>query len=344
MNTNHFQEFTPATLQQFIDVLLGNIVTTSLPEIAGMLQLSGRLVDKGKVSGKTNFNAKIADDGGAQIKFDIPSSLLLSRGIEIGHQVVIVGRLSVRSSYLGIEAKVSASDIKPGEGQQISDQSITQSGAMTIERLKTARLARSNFPEKEVLELDLIQSNSLAAQVVNDAMIELNKVSDRVRVNHVRINMLDPVALTCAIKESHSDVLVVIRGGGPESDFELFNDARVVEALANQDAYRVVGLGHSGNSTLLDVIADFSAPTPSYAGTFVREQIERQDRRLADTARDLKFYKERVATAEKERDVALANAKTSSDLLAKSQTGVPVSWFAAASITAIICGVLYYLK
>ena len=53
--------------------------------------------------------------------------------------------------------------------------------------------------------------------------------------------------------------------------------ALVLRAFAARtDAYRVVGLGHTQHTTLLDLVSDFAAKTPSLAGSHIREQIERQ--------------------------------------------------------------------
>jgi exonuclease VII large subunit len=38
---------------------------------------------------------------------------------------------------------------------------------------------------------------------------------------------------------------------------------------------RVVGLGHTPHTTLLDVVSDCAAKTPSLAGNHIREHIER---------------------------------------------------------------------
>lgn len=342
--TDLFHEFTPGTLQQYIDLVISNLISASLPEIAGMITVTGVLLDKGRASGKTNFNAKITDDGGAQIKVDVPTSILAGRGIECNLRVIAVGRLAVRSTQYGVEVKLVASDIRLSDDQTTVTSPLTPKGSMTIERLKGIRLVRNVFPDKSPIKVELIQSNSLSAQVVNDAMLELEKLGDRILVQHIRINMLDPVALTNAILSADTDILLIIRGGGPESDFEIFNDVRVVDALANQLAYRVIALGHSGNSTLLDVIADFTAPTPTYAGTFVREQVMRQESRIAEGLRDVKFYRERMQAIEKERDNAQLQAKSASDLLSKSRSGVPLWLFFALLAVAITTGTIAYFK
>ena len=76
-----------------------------------------------------------------------------------------------------------------------------------------------------------------------------------------------------AIQAAEGELVVLIRGGGSPQDFEAFNDARVVEAWMSKDAFTVSALGHSGDVTLLDPLSDLSCPTPTAAGTEVRERL-----------------------------------------------------------------------
>ena len=161
---------------------------------------------------------------------------------------------------------------------------------MTLERLRALSLWRVPFPDRDVISITLIQSTSAAAQVANDCMAELTKLGDAVGVFPVRVNMLDPVAIATAIREATADdILMVIRGGGDAADFEVFEDPRVLTAMAEQKAHRVVGLGHTGNATLLDLVADYSANTPAQAGAYVRERVQQRQRLLGEVGKELRL-------------------------------------------------------
>jgi exodeoxyribonuclease VII large subunit len=75
----------------------------------------------------------------------------------------------------------------------------------------------------------------------------------------VPTSMLDPSSLAKAISDADADILVVIRGGGDSDQFRVFDDQRVLKALAGNKAYRITGLGHTGNRTLADLIVDHAA-------------------------------------------------------------------------------------
>ena len=139
--------------------------------------------------------------------------------------------------------------------------------------------------------------------------------------------------LSAAIREAAADVVAIIRGGGSSQDFEVFDDARVIVALAEQRAHRVVGLGHTGNTSLLELVADVTANTPAQAGTYIRERVQHRQRMLGDLGRELRLVKERAENLEKERNIAQSQLQTASELLAKAQGGVPY-WAAAAAFVA----------
>ena len=328
---SQFADVSPGTLQQFTTLLLERLAASELPELGGMIRLHGRWTDPGRASGKSYYGAKVVDDGGAQAKVEILASLVASRGIVPGHMVIATGRLAVRTTNYGLEVRLVATDIQLGDQEQAAKTEVTQQGRMTIDRLRSIPMRRVPFPDRDSVSVTLIHSNSAAAQVTQDCMAELSKLGDAVGVFPVKVNMLDPVAIAKAIREANADdIVMIIRGGGDAADFEVFDDPRVVTALSSQQAHRVVGLGHTGNATLLDLVCDFSANTPAQAGAYVRERVQQRQRLLGDAGKDLKLAKERMEALEKERNTAQAQLQTASELLAKAKGGVP-AWAVAAA-------------
>ena len=81
------------------------------------------------------------------------------------------------------------------------------------------------------------------------------------------------------------DVLIVARGGGSVEDLWGFNDERVVRAAAESFIPLVSAVGHETDWTLLDLVADQRAPTPTGAA----EMIVPVRADLAGRLRDLAF-------------------------------------------------------
>ena len=264
--------------------------------------------------------------------------IVAGRGIQPGQHVIVTGRLSIKVTNFGIELRLVASDIDLGEQEEAVHTADTHQGKMTLERLRALNVVRVPFPEGEPTQVSVIQSTSATAQVSEDFATEMRKLGVLVAVKPFPVNMLDAVAIAQAIRAVPPEcVMAMIRGGGDAADFEVFNDPRVVEALSNHRAHRVVGLGHTGNKTLLDLVADHSANTPGQAGQYIREQIERRQRALGDVAKEMRLAKERMQSLEKERNVAQQQAKSAADLLEKAQqqtkSGVPF-WAVFAAFIA----------
>ncbi len=346
MNTQHesverpmFATVSPATLQQYATMLIERLAAEQLPELGGLIRVRGRWADPGRISGKFYYGAKLTDDSGAAAKVEIQASMVASRGIQPGQQAIVTGRLAVKVTNYGTELKLTATDIELGQDEEAVPTADTNQGRMTLERLCALKVTRNRFPDDEPTRVAVIQSSSVAAQVSQDFRAELDKLGVLVAVKSLPVNMLDPVAIAQAVRTVPPDcVLVMIRGGGDSADFEVFNDPRVVEALANHGAHRVVGLGHTGNATLLDLVADFSSNTPAQAGLYIREHIERRQRALGDVAKEMRLAKERMEALEKERNVAQQQAKVATELAEKAQEQAKSGFPLWAVATAFIAG------
>ena len=59
------------------------------------------------------------------------------------------------------------------------------------------------------------------------------------------------------------DVIAIIRGGGSADDLAVFNDEKLVRAVANSRVPIITGIGQEIDQSLCDLAADFAASTPS---------------------------------------------------------------------------------
>jgi exodeoxyribonuclease VII large subunit len=59
------------------------------------------------------------------------------------------------------------------------------------------------------------------------------------------------------------EVIAIIRGGGSTDDLAIFNDERLVRAVAASRVPIITGIGHEIDESLCDLAADYAASTPS---------------------------------------------------------------------------------
>lgn len=77
-----------------------------------------------------------------------------------------------------------------------------------------------------------------------------------------------PGSIIKALKKAYQtdlDVLILARGGGSSDDLWAFNDEKVARTLFDSNVPTITGVGHEIDRTIVDLVADYCAPTPSGA-------------------------------------------------------------------------------
>lgn len=97
-----------------------------------------------------------------------------------------------------------------------------------------------------------------------------------------------PPAIVEAIKTLDSrelDVICVIRGGGSKADLACFDDEFVARAIAAAITPIWTGIGHTGDTSVADLAANFFAITPTELGVYlVQRATEAYVRHVSDPA------------------------------------------------------------
>lgn len=104
------------------------------------------------------------------------------------------------------------------------------------------------------------------------------------------------------------DLIIVARGGGSFEDLWGFNDEAVIRAAANSDIPLISAVGHETDWTLLDLVCDQRAPTPTGAAEMavpVKAELEAQ---IAELSARLQSAKTRLFDRRREQLAALVRA------------------------------------
>lgn len=84
------------------------------------------------------------------------------------------------------------------------------------------------------------------------------------------------------------DTLIIGRGGGTSEDLSAFNDEKLVRAVANSKMPIISAVGHEIDTTLLDLVADKRASTPTGAAELATVDQREIEQRLSDVIESLK--------------------------------------------------------
>lgn len=153
------------------------------------------------------------------------------------------------------------------------------------------------FPVHVVVWPVRVQGESSGAEVAN-GIFQLNRLTDN-----------GPIP--------KPDVIIVARGGGSLEDLWGFNDEALVRAASDSFIPLISAVGHETDWTLLDLVADWRAPTPTAAAEKAVPVKADLEATLADLTARLRGAMSRTGSFKRNTLVSLARGlKTPDTLLA----------------------------
>lgn len=112
-------------------------------------------------------------------------------------------------------------------------------------------------------------------------------------------------AIRQAGKDAWAEVIIVVRGGGSLEDLWAFNTEDVATAVVESPVPVVSGVGHEIDTTIIDLVADVRAATPSHAAQLLLPHRQTLIQRLDEL--ELKLFR-RVANSLQGKDAQLERA------------------------------------
>lgn len=254
---------------------------TELHEMLNMhLALLGEITIEGEISeikpSGTQWLYLTLKDSTAVIKlFATQWDIRNWKSLDIGMKVHATGVARTYAPYGTLS--VSVSSITPaGEGAM----------KQAFEKLKAQLDLEGLFDESRKRELPAFPTRiglitARGSQAYNDFTKVLQNRMGGLHVYFLPTQVqgeASPALLCQSIQHFNStmpdlDVLIICRGGGSLEDLQAFNDEGVARAIFASHIPVISGVGHEGDVTLADLVADVRASTPSNAAELlVRER------------------------------------------------------------------------
>jgi len=119
--------------------------------------------------------------------------------------------------------------------------------------------------------------------------------------------------------DSGYDALIIIRGGGAQMDFLIFDNYELSRAVAKFPIPIITGIGHQKNETIVDLMANTATKTPTKAAEFIIAHNRSFEESIVSLQKMMLIKTLQVLAQQKERLGQLNNiaANSTKDLLHK---------------------------
>jgi exodeoxyribonuclease VII large subunit len=135
------------------------------------------------------------------------------------------------------------------------------------------------FNKKNITKIPEVIKNILILSSLNGAAIHdfYYALKGKMSINMTTVDVLvqgnmcanDIIMKLTTLDLSPFDMIVITRGGGSMEDLWGFNNKELIECIYNCNKPVLSAIGHMVDTTLIDMVADISAPTPSLAGQYI---------------------------------------------------------------------------
>lgn len=231
------------------------IIELVTPKIYGQLKYC-------KVTDATIFNKSL------WMTVDVKYSDLLI----VNAKIKVQGCFSLKQKENGnISMQIKAHHVE-------SVENITEPNPKLIDIIKQVPYNPIKFPLKQKINLCIILPKSNQSQSQLDIFNKLNapNIQALLNITSIHCDMKNVIDISRAIKSKplDTDVLAITRGGGDEFDIAIFDNIKLYSELAKCYCHRVLGIGHTNDRLLLEMVSDYTAQTPSDLADYIILQIQ----------------------------------------------------------------------
>lgn len=216
------------------------------------VKVTGRI--KGPLRSETPDETTFAlEDEGTQLTVKLPTAE--AEGLAPGQRVVMEGRLLLTATNSSLAAVLKGHIVSGGQLRREAAQ---------LRKLPRLRLGDFfQLPESGLV----ILGSERAIHDVDDELKKEGSYPGPFRREIVRMTERAEVLAAAHRYAGVAQAILFVRRGGEDHEFRFWSDPVFIEDLLEAGLHIYLGLGHAGDRTALDPLADETFPTASAAGT-----------------------------------------------------------------------------
>ncbi|WP_068779941.1 exodeoxyribonuclease VII large subunit [Paenibacillus sp. GM2] len=246
-----------------------NIVGNSLEQRKYTIVAEVKFINEGKYG--TSF-VTVFDEDGTEIQMKVAEQLAYE--LEREKTYIFSGHFEV-----GYSEKFGALQFKPqqievfGSSFRTMQQHIASRELIESQYLNKYKDDFSSFMGMQECHVALV--TSAQSKAIHDVE-EVFKRRQGIVYSLYEVKLKNPKSIATGIfeaSESGCDVVMIVRGGGKDTDFLVFDSIEVLQEIYNSPIPVITGLGHTSNFTLADQVADRCETTPTKAAQFLVDKL-----------------------------------------------------------------------
>ena len=118
-----------------------------------------------------------------------------------------------------------------------------------------------------------------SSSIFDDVFNAIGNNKSKYNFNEYQINLAskdDIISVLSDVTLNSSDIVAFVRGGG--EGVGIFNDHNIAKKTININPHIISAIGHAGNTTLLDTVADKKFDTPTAFGNYLKEVSKKSNK------------------------------------------------------------------
>ena len=249
-----YQIYSPTSVIGIFNNALKLPVTVNLIYLKGRYSFGG-----GKAYVNYYYDFLFSESDNVSIGVKMPG--LLRSKIENNEIYTLRGYIEKRLRNSSIDLVFVVDEIVSQEEKTVSEEDIQRfeliQKKLELGTKNLETLIRSKILNNEKIKIaNMYGHNAIVQRDFNEG---LDVSQNQFDIQDFNCNITSATSITGKLAEVASqnfDLIALVRGGGDQQSFEVFNDIALANAFVDLEAITITAIGHTVNETLLDKLAD----------------------------------------------------------------------------------------